>query len=86
MGLEGEGLEGKGKGMGTGWAGARASFGLAGGQWPQESHSFVKGSFSVASLGRVGAPLYRGQYSPDKGLIWAGERSGVRIRGNHLAN
>lgn len=40
-----------------------------------DSNSFGNGFFNMASLGRVGTPLDRGQYSPDKDMIGAGERS-----------
>lgn len=38
----------------------------------------------VAGLIRVRAPLSRGQYSPDKGMIWAGKRSEIKTRDAHL--
>lgn len=39
----------------------------------------------VAGLIRVGVPLRRGQYSPDKGKLWAGKSSGIKTRNAHLA-
>lgn len=62
-GLAGRQQEGSGQRPSITWAGQGTVATVRGG----ESHSLGKG-LGVADLIRIGAPLRRGQYSPDKGM------------------